>query len=241
MASRQLPFTSESGSGAGNSPAQAEEPSALRIVLIDADEFLRTTVAELLRREEGPYEIVGEFSSAAEGITGCERLAPDIAVVDVDLPDGSGLSIVSSIRQVSPATRIMLYSAAASDNLLIAAIDVGAHGFFARANSWSTFIEALPRVARGERYFSTRQTSNQAGAARPQPPESSTSRIPLTPRELEVLTEIAAGLTSKEIAAKLGISVGTAETHRANLMSKLRLKNAAEVVVYAFRTGLLKL
>jgi len=118
--------------------------------------------------------------------------------------------------------------------------DTGAHGFVEKTNTWDEFLQAVESVSRGEFYFCSHNAGIAPGSGRLQQIEPSSRGPLLTAREKAIITLIAQGLTSKEIAAKLHISCATVETHRTNLMTRLGVRNVAGLVSYAFRTGLVE-
>ena len=223
-----------------DSETEAGEP--VRIVVVDDHRFMREMISRMLSRQPERYSVVGEAPDATTAIALCQEHAPDLLILDINLPDISGIEAVPRIRQVSPNTRILLCTALVSDERVIDALRSGAQGFVEKTNSWDDFADAVERVRRGENYFCT--TSTGAGdptavaARRPRP---GAAAVPLSPREQEVLTLIARGSTTKEIATALGVSFGTVDTHRTNLMRKLKVRNVAGLVVYAFRARLIDL
>jgi DNA-binding NarL/FixJ family response regulator len=219
----------------------AEPRQPVRIVVVDDHRFMREMISRMLSRQPERYSVIGEAPDATTAITLCEQHAPDLLILDINLPDMSGIEAVPRIRQVSPATRILLCTALVSDERVIDALRSGAHGFVEKTHSWDDFADAVERVRRGENYFCTSSGGCEPeelpkASSKPQP----SMHVPLSQREREVLTLIAQGSTSKEIATKLGVSFGTVDTHRTNLMRKLKIRNVAGLVVYAFRAGLIE-
>ena len=207
------------------------------IVVVDDHEFMRELICTTLAQQSSRYTVLGEARNAAEAIAACQELTPQLVILDINLPDRSGLEIVPEIKRVSSASRVLLCTAFATEDRIQESIQAGADGFVEKTHTWGEFLDAVDRVSKGERYF--RSTSPCA------PPSPQTFdpalRVPkfhLSPREREVLTLIAQGSTSKEIANKLFISALTVETHRANLMSKLDVHNVAGLVLFAVRHGL---
>ena len=190
----------------------------------------------MLARQEGRYKVVAEKGDAAAAIQACKDLAPDLLILDINLPDVSGIEAVPQIRKHAPRTRILLCTAFVTDDRVVEALRCGADGFVEKTNTWEDFIEAVQRVSCGENFF--RSQSNPMTLADGHAHAERTS--PLSPREKEILRLIAHGDSSKEIAAKLHIGVGTVETHRANLLSKLKVRNVAGLVAQAFRSGLMR-
>lgn len=218
-----------------------QTPQPTRIVVVDDHVFMRELICRALSRQSSRYKVLAEAGTAAEALAACARHTPDLLVLDVNLPGQSGIEAVPELKRVSPATRILLCTAFAVEDRIADAMRSGADGFVEKTSTWNDFLDAVDRVSRGERCF----RSSAAGPQIAQPPERSApardSRPSLSPREREVLVLIAEGSTSKEIAAKLHISVQTVETHRCNLMSKTGVHNVAGLVLCAVRNGLIKL
>ena len=205
----------------------------VRILVVDDHRFMRELIAARLSRDPGAYQVIGTADDAASAVSESEKLQPDLVVLDINLPDESGIRAVPRIKKVCPKARILLCTAYVSNECALEATRSGAEGFVEKTNTWDDFIEAVDRVSRGERYFVSRghgsvEASRNGHGSAPM----------LTPREKEILTLIADSGSSKEIASKLGISVATVEKHRTNLMGKLGVRNVAGLVSFAFHSGL---
>jgi DNA-binding NarL/FixJ family response regulator len=202
---------------------------------------MRDLMTSTLNRQEAQYSVVASVGNAAEAIEACRKHKPALLILDINLPDQSGIDIVPEIKRVSPETNVLLCTAFPSEDRLADAFRAGAKGFVEKTNTWDDFLRAVDRVGRGEQFF-----SSQSSGIKPFSRETLEQRkrryigVPLSPRELEVVRLIALGSTSKEIATKLFISAATVETHRTNLMSKLGVRNVAGLVLYAFQYGLLE-
>ena len=222
-----------------SSEASQSERRATTIAVVDDHHFVRDLIISMLRRQDGRYHVVGEAGDIETATVLCEQTQPDVLVLDINLPDGSGIDAVPHLQEVSPKTHILLCTADVSESRVIDALRSGAHGFVEKTNTWEAFLEAIERVAAGQHYFS----AASSGAFLDAPPvtiqRGSAGIAVLSPREKEVLQLVATGQTSKEIAQKLGISVGTVDVHRANLMKKLRIRNVAGLVAFAFQAGLI--
>ena len=211
----------------------------MRIVVVDDHVFIRDLISATLSRQCSRYNVLAEVGSAAEAIAACAKLSPDLLILDIHLPDRNGIAAVADLKRVSPATRILLCTAFASEDRILDSIRSGADGFVEKTHTWNDFLEAVDCVNRGERYFRSTCTSSLSTPADHQ--RAGDPKLALSPREREVLALIAEGRTSKEIASQLYISVQTVETHRANLMSKVGVHNVAGLVMSAVRTGLVRL
>jgi DNA-binding NarL/FixJ family response regulator len=190
---------------------------------------MRDLIARELTRSDRPYDVVAAVGTAAEAISVCRRLKPDLLVLDIKLPDQTGVAAVPDIRRASPATRILLCTAFPTEDWISEANRCGADGFVEKTNTWDDFLLAVDRVSRGQRYFCSGGAPRRENGDKP--------GIELTPREREILKFIAEGMTTKEIAARLFISIPTVETHRANLMTKTGARNVAGLVRFAMRAG----
>lgn len=218
---------------------RADEP--VRTVVVDDHVFMRELIGARLARERSRFKVVAEVGDAASALAACGKLSPDLCILDINLPDRSGIDIVQEVKRLSPQTSVLLCTAHATDDRISDAMRSGAEGFVEKTNTWDDFIDAVNCVSGGERYFrssSPKLRPVTAGADRPAP---QATKLQLSEREREVLSLIAEGCTSKEIAGKLFISPQTVETHRSNLMTKLKVRNMAGMVVYAVRLGLVKL
>jgi DNA-binding NarL/FixJ family response regulator len=204
-------------------------------VVVDDHRFMRELIIARLSREPDTYEVVGEAEDIASTMSVVKTARPDVLILDVNLPDKSGIDAVPQLRDASPGTRILLCTAYVSAECAAKARKSGAHGFVEKTNTWDDFIEAVHRVGRGEQYFVSRDSGD------PETFEKRTSAAErLTEREREILKLIADSGSSKEIASRLGISVATVEKHRTNLMAKLGVRNVAGLVSFAFHTGVLE-
>lgn len=219
------------------SPKSRTPQLPVRVIVVDDHVFMRDLMVRTLGRQKRHYAVVGAVGTASEAISLSKDLRPDVLILDVNLPDRSGIDAVPDIKRVAPLTRVLLCTGFPTDDRLSDLASTGAYGFVEKTNTWNEFLHALERVTRGEYYFSSR---NLGLPGRPVECLKIGDKPYLTAREKEIVTLIAQGLINKEIAVKLRISIGTVETHRTNSMNKLRVRNAAEITDYAFRTGLVK-
>jgi DNA-binding NarL/FixJ family response regulator len=201
---------------------------------------MRDLIGSTLRRCGGVYDVVAEVGTAEAAIDCCARFLPNLVILDVHLPDRSGIDAVADMKRLSPSTRILLCTAYASHERFEESLSSGADGFVEKTNTWDEFLDAVHRVSRGERYFSSRPSRDAATPKREALPLTRHAQLQLSRREGEVLRLICNGDTTKEIAQKLSISVPTVETHRAKLMAKFGVRNAAGLVARAFQAGLIE-
>jgi len=209
----------------------------VRIVIVDDHIFMRDLMARALTRQRKRYEVIAAVGTAADAVASCERLKPDLLILDINLPDQNGIDALPELRRVAARMRVLLCTGFPTDDRISDLAALGAHGFVEKTNSWDRFLSAIESVSRGEYYFCAQNSGIDLKANQSQKARYSS---PLTTREKEIIVLVAHGFTSKEIAAKLGISVATVETHRTNLMTKLGVRNVAGLVSYAVRRGLVE-
>lgn len=200
-----------------------------RVVLVDDHSVVRTGLRHLLAADP-TVAVVGEASTAAEGVQRTAELQPDLVILDVSMPGASGLAILGRLREVSARTRVLILSMHADAEYLRESERLGAAGYVLKDDASSELRGAISAIRRGERYVSAKLTEVPANGR--------SSDQPLTPRERDVLRGIANGQTNKEVAAALGISHRTVETHRENIMRKLAIHSVAGLTRYAIDYGL---
>lgn len=215
--------------------------STLRILLADDHTLVRQGLRKLL--EERPdWEVVAEAGDGREAVRLAERHAPDVAVIDVAMPLLNGIETTRQITRAMPRVRILVLTMHADEAYVTQIMKAGATGYLLKDSADVDLIRAVSEVANGKAFFSPaveHLMRDEIGRLR------ASSDIPdryesLSPREREVFQLIAEGRANKEIAALLFISPSTVETHRAHIMAKLDLHNAAEVVLYAVRRGVVR-
>jgi DNA-binding NarL/FixJ family response regulator len=196
----------------------------VRVVLVDDHEVMREGLASLLGRRG--IETIGTAATVADAEETFRTLVPDVAVIDVKLPDGSGLQLVRKLRAERPEVGILVYTGAEEVGVLADALESGAQGFVLKLGGISQLVEALHKVARGERYVdpAIRVLIDAQVDGKP---------LLLTKREREVFDLLAQGLTGEEIATRLEIGAETVRTHIRNAMDKLDSHTRTGAVVEA--------
>ena len=204
----------------------------VRILLVDDHAVLRAGLRLLLEREEG-LEPVGEAGTAEDAIRSLPRLQPDVVVIDIEMPGMGGIEGATRILERSPASRILVLSMHDQARDVRRAFDAGAHGYLLKSAADEDLVRAVRAVAAGERYVHP-----SLGAVLAAPPADG-PHDELSVREKKVLRLLALGHTNQEIAESLVVSVRTVESHRAHVMTKLRVTTRAEMVRVALDAGLL--
>ncbi len=209
----------------------------IRILIVDDHAVVRAGLRLLLAQEED-IEPVGEAGSGRDAVFQARALKPDVILMDVVMPDKTGLDVLPTLVREHPETKILLLSMQDDPRYVREAFAAGASGYVLKEAADSEVVAAVREVARGGRYVNPELGARLVTAE--VEAERQAESDPLSDREREVLRLLALGHTNQEIAKRLYISVRTAETHRAHIMRKLRLVSRAELVRYAISRGLLE-
>lgn len=208
----------------------------LRILLVDDHKLVRAGIRSLLREIEG-VEVVAEASDGAEALLLAERERPDVVLMDIAMKGMNGLDAAARLRERLPAAKVVILSMHTSEEYVLLALRAGAAAYLIKDSATSELELALQSVMRGETYLSP-AISRQVVERYVQRVGEGAAADLLTPRQREVLKRIAEGGSTKEIAFELNLSVKTVETHRAQIMERLGIRDVAGLVRYAMRTGL---
>jgi len=206
-------------------------PTRIRLLLVDDHQLVRDGLRARLG-DIAEFEIVGEAASGQEALAAAECLRPDLALVDVGLPDMNGIELASALGARCPALRVLILSMYDSPGYVRSAMQAGARGYVLKDAPSAEIIAAIRAAAAGGVYFSSALTT--ALTALP------TDAAALSEREREVLILLAQGDSNKRIAQKLDLSVRTVETHRLNLRRKLGIETVAGLTNYALKRGWIK-
>ena len=208
-----------------------------RVLIVDDHAVVRSGLALLVNAEED-LEVVGEAGSAREAILEARSTKPDVVLMDVMMPDQSGIEVVPQLLHEHPETKVLVLSMQDDPRYVREAFEAGASGYVLKEAADAEVVQAVREVARGGRYVDPALGAKLAAAEVEE--RRRAEEDPLSEREREILRLLALGHTNQEIAKMLYISVRTAETHRAHIMQKLRLATRAELVRYALSQGLLE-
>ena len=218
-------------------PARLGTP--LRLMLVDDHAILREGLRALLELEPD-FNVVGEAASYDEALVMAARVQPDVVLTDIGMPGRSGLALVRELRAICPAARVVLLTAHASEEYIRAGLDCSADGYVLKDSGHAELMTAIRTVATGQQFLCKAVAGRVLASylnrdeRRKADPLSS-----ITAREKQVLTRIASGQSNKLVARELNLSVKTVEKHRANLMRKLELHNAAGIARFALNHHLI--
>lgn len=214
------------------------EPT-IRVLVADDHAVVREGIRHVLEREPG-FEVVAEAANGSEVLPLAERHRPDVAVLDISMPGESGIQVAAQLRQRLPEIRILILSMYDNAEYVLESVRAGAHGYILKDTAATELRRAIRAVQNGEAFLSPPVASRLTAAVRGElEREARTGDLgSLTAREREVLRGIVGGQTNKEIAAALGISHRTVETHRESLMRKLRIRTVAGLTRFALEAGL---
>jgi DNA-binding NarL/FixJ family response regulator len=215
----------------------SEEP--IRLIVADDHAVVREGIRTVLAAKP-EFEVLGEAADGAEAMVLAERHQPDVVVLDVTMPGASGLQVTARLRQRLPTIRVLILSMHDRTEYVLEAVRAGASGYLLKDATPAELRDAVRTVHRGETYFCPAVLEKIGAVLRGEldREERRGTLELLTPREREVLAGIADGRTNKEIAAELGISPRTVETHRESVMRKLRIRTVAGLTRFALESGL---
>ena len=205
--------------------------SPIRVLCIDDHALVREGLAALINRQADMH-VIAEATSGSDGIEQFRLHQPDVSLVDLRLPDISGIEVISRILGEKPYARVLVISSSEGDVDIHRALSAGAMGYVLKGMPREALLQAIRRVHRGEKAIPPEVAAAVAGHL---------TDDPLTPREIEVLTVVATGARNKEIAATLGISEETVKMHIKSIISKLGAEDRTGAVTMAIKRGVIHL
>ena len=214
----------------------------MQLLLVDDHEVVRSGLRMLLDSQED-IQIVGEAGTAAEALEAVELLEPEVILLDIGLPDMSGIQVMERIREIAPDIAVVALTIHEDKEYFFKMLDAGAIGYVPKRAAPEELLTAIRAAAQGQVYLYPSLATLLVKDYLIQDAEARDARMlnGLTERELEVLTHVADGATNAEIGLDLGISPKTVARHREDIMAKLNLHSRTELVKYAIRKGIIKL
>ncbi len=204
-----------------------------RVFLLDDHEIVRQGLRALLE-SQGDIEVVGEAGTAAEALARIPPLRPDVAVLDVRLPDGDGVQVCREVRAAAPEIQCLMLTSFADDEALFEAIMAGAAGYVLKQIKGTDIVDAIRRVAAGESLLDPDATKRVLDRIR-NPPEEDERLTTLTPQERRILELITDGLTNRQIAEEMFLAEKTVKNYVSNLLAKLSMERRTQAAVFGAR------
>jgi DNA-binding NarL/FixJ family response regulator len=214
----------------------------IRILIADDHDLMRRGLKSLVESHLN-WQVCDEAHTGREAVAKAEQTKPDVVILDICMPELNGLEAARSIRKASPNTEILILSVHYSDRLIREIVEAGVRGYIMKSDSDRDLIDALEKLANHKPFFTYKAAEmmlarfNHSGSRSGM---NETVGERLTTREREIVQLLSEGRSSKEVASFLGISVKTAETHRANVMRKLDIHSVSELVRYAVRNQIIE-
>jgi DNA-binding NarL/FixJ family response regulator len=214
----------------------------LRILVADDHALIRRGIRMLIEAVDG-WSVCAEARAGDEAVEQAKKMKPEIAILDISMPGLNGLEAAKKIREVSPDTEILISTMHHSDQLILDLLGSGVRGYIVKSDSDRDLVNAVENLSRKKPFFSTHATEliltkYHSGQQKEDPVEQTRGR--LTAREREIVRMLSEGKSSPAIATLLGLSAKTVDTHRSNIMRKLRMHTASELVRYAVRNQIIE-
>ena len=212
----------------------------LRIIIADDHGLVRQGVKAVIESQRS-WKLCGEADNGRAAVELARKHKPEIAVLDITMPELNGLDVTRQIKIDSPKTKVLILTMHDSEALADEVLLAGARGYLLKSDAAELLPKAIETLAAGKNFLTPKMAGN--GARKPATSDSSAEIVPrfrLTPRERQIVQLLAEGKTNKEVAHALEISLDTVETHRKNILNKLRLRSTADLVRYAIRNQLIQ-
>jgi len=214
----------------------------IKILIADDHAMIRDGVRYLIQGEVD-IELIGEAVDGEDALEKIGELKPDVAIIDINMPNMNGLELIARLREEQPEVKCMVFSIHDEEEYMLKSIKFGAHGYMLKDADRAEFLEGIRTIAAGDNFFGKNTEklllksyiSKLSGS----PQGGKKKSVVLTKREKEILALVAQGLKSKAIGERLYISARTVDNHRGNIMQKLEMHTSAEMVSYAIKNDLI--
>ena len=211
--------------------------TAIRVLIIDDHTLFRSGIRLLLQRQSG-CEVVGEAGNVLEGVKEAKRWKPDVILLDLHMPDVSGLEAIQILKEEVPQAEIIMLTVSEESEDLLEALHMGARGYLLKNIETDFLIESIRRAALGESVMSPQMAGKLADSLRNPVKGSANDASKLSPREREIIAKLARGDSNKEIARELKLSESTVKIHVQGILRKLNLSSRVQAAVYAVEHGM---
>jgi two-component system response regulator NreC len=218
-------------------PDENRPANAIEILIADDHELVRKGLVSILSGSHPEWKVVAEASNGKEAIERGETLRPDVAIVDLSMPDIDGLKVAERLLKSVPGIHILVLSMHSAAPILRHLKKTGVDAYLVKSEAPRMLVVAIERILAGEPFFASSRASRTVDEV--ELPDYIPAPFLLTPRELEVMRLLALGQSNKELASELGMSVRTAESHHASILTKLGLDSIGEIVRIAVRDGVI--
>jgi DNA-binding NarL/FixJ family response regulator len=202
----------------------------ITILLVDDHEIVRQGLKTVLA-QDSRLRIVGEATTAKAAVAAAVASKPDVVLLDIRLPDGSGVDVCGDILEQCPATRVLFLTSYADDDTVLAAVLAGAHGYLIKEIGVDTLLDSIKRVAAGETILDPVATKRVLSLVKSRGDAAGETQEPLSPQEQRVIALVAEGKTNKEIAGDMGLSPKTVKNYLSNIYQKLQITRRAQAAV----------
>ena len=209
----------------------------IRVLIIDDHSLFRSGIRLVLERQED-FELVGEAGSGLEGVKDAKRLNPDVILLDLHMPDLSGLETIPLLQDEAPDAQIVMLTVSEDAEDLLEALRIGARGYLLKNIETDFLLQSIRRAAVGESVMSPHMAGKLADAMRAPIKGAAPENVKLSPREKEIIVKLARGDSNKEIARELNLSESTVKIHVQGILRKLNLASRVQAAVYAVEHGL---
>lgn len=209
----------------------------IRVLIIDDHSLFRSGIRLVLQRQ-ADFELVGEAGSGLEGVKDAKRLNPDVILLDLHMPDMSGLETIPLLKDEAPNAQIVMLTVSEDAEDLLEALRIGARGYLLKNIDTDFLLQSIRRAAAGESVMSPQMGGKLADAMRAPAKGNAVDSLKLSPREKEIIVKLARGDSNKEIARELDLSESTVKIHVQGILRKLNLASRVQAAVYAVEHGL---
>ncbi len=211
--------------------------AVLKVVVAEDETLFRDFLVRIIRQRFG-FEVIGEVASGEEAYRLCSEHRPELVIIDLRLPGMSGQDLAARLISELPETRILIISSVEDPKRIGSLLQMGVTGFLNKKEEFAVFEQAIEAVANGNIFV---KASAQSSIESPDTADQKELLETLSDREKQIVVFVASGMTNKEIAQNLGLSIKTVESHRSNIAKKLRIFDIAGITLFAVRTGLVSL